>query len=112
MDELWQRRIVREQGAEGYDFSHDKLRQVAYAGLGAAHRRLLHRRVAEALETLYAGDLDSASGQLASHYDKAGLAGQAIRYYHRPAGLAQRVYANTEALAYIGRALELLTFKR
>ena len=31
LDELWQRRIVREHGADAYDFSHDKLREVAYA---------------------------------------------------------------------------------
>ena len=49
LDELWQRRIVREQGAgtaETYDFSHDKLREQAYASLSPAHRRLLHRHVA------------------------------------------------------------------
>src|SRR5262249_2131996 len=31
LDELWQRRIVRGQGANTYDFSHDKIREVAYA---------------------------------------------------------------------------------
>ena len=33
LDELWQRRIVREQGISNYDFSHDRLREVAYACL-------------------------------------------------------------------------------
>ena len=28
VDELWQRRIVREQGVNAYDFSHNKLREV------------------------------------------------------------------------------------
>src|SRR5258707_6874618 len=53
LDELWQRRIVREQGAgaaETYDFSHDKLRELASASLSPAYRRLLHRHVAEAFE--------------------------------------------------------------
>ena len=38
-------------GASGdaYDFSHDRLRDVAYAELSRPRRRLLHRRVAEAL---------------------------------------------------------------
>ncbi len=35
LDELWQRRIVREQGSDAYDFSHDKLREQAYASLSA-----------------------------------------------------------------------------
>lgn len=52
LDELWQRRIVREQGRHAYDFSHDIIREVAYVELSAARRRLLHRRVAGALENL------------------------------------------------------------
>jgi predicted ATPase/DNA-binding SARP family transcriptional activator len=107
LDELWQRRIVREQGADAYDFSHDKLREVAYASLSPARRRVLHRRVAEALETLYAADLDSVSGQVAVHYDEAGLAGNALPYYQRAAEVAQRVYANTEAIAYLSCTLKL-----
>ncbi len=107
LDEMWRRRIVREHGADAYDFSHAKLRDVAYAGLSAAHRRWLHRRVAEALATLQADELDSASGQLATHYDQAGLSGPAIHYYQRAAAVAQQVYANTEAIAYLSRALEL-----
>lgn len=107
LDEMWQRRIVREHGGDAYDFSHTKLRDVAYASLSPAHRRWLHRRVAQAVETLQAGDLDSVSGQLANHYDKAGLSRQAIHYFQRAAAVAQRVYANTEAIACLNRALEL-----
>src|SRR5437667_6217728 len=62
LDELWQRRIVREQGVDGYDFSHDKLREVAYASLSTARKRLLHRHVFEALHTLHA-----PAAQLAQH---------------------------------------------
>jgi len=52
-DELWQRRIVRDESSQrvdAYDFTHDKLREVAYDSLSAARRRLIHRRIAEALE--------------------------------------------------------------
>jgi len=31
LDELWHKRIVRELGVNSYDFTHDKLREVAYA---------------------------------------------------------------------------------
>ncbi|MDQ1300155.1 MAG: hypothetical protein QG637_72, partial [Chloroflexota bacterium] len=48
LDELWRRRIIREQGSRGYDFSHDRIRDVAYAGVSPAQRQLCHRRVAEA----------------------------------------------------------------
>ena len=101
LDELWQRRIVREQGSDAYDFSHDKLREQAYASLSAARRRLLHRRVGEALISLYANDtdtLDTFSGQIATHFEQSGAIEQAIEYYVRAAEVGQRVYANTEAL--------------
>src|SRR5262249_9191344 len=110
-DELWQRRIVREQGSDAYDFSHDKLREQAYASLSAARRRLLHRRVGEALISVHANDtdtLDALSGQIATHFEQAGVIEQAIRYYVRTAQAAQRVYANTEALVAYRRVLRLL----
>jgi DNA-binding SARP family transcriptional activator len=48
LDELCQRRILLEQGADAYTFSHDKLRQVAYASLSCARRRLLRDRASAA----------------------------------------------------------------
>ncbi len=108
LDELWQRRIVREQGADAYDFSHDKIREVAYAELSAARRRLLHRRVALALEAVHANDLDAVSGQVASHYERAGRPAQAIPYYQRAAEVAARVCANNEAADQLTRGLMLL----
>jgi predicted ATPase len=56
LDELWRRRILRT-GNDGYDFSHDKIREVAYAAIAPMQRRRLHRRVAQALEKLYADNL-------------------------------------------------------
>ncbi|MFB0537017.1 MAG: BTAD domain-containing putative transcriptional regulator [Anaerolineae bacterium] len=108
LDELWRRRIVREQGADAYDFGHDKIREVAYATLSTARRRLLHGRVAQALEVWYADDLDPVSGQVAVHYERAGRPEQAIPYYQRAAEVARRVYANEEAMEYLERALALL----
>ncbi len=108
LDELWQRRIVREQGGAAYDFSHDKLREGAYTGLSAVRRRLLHRRVAETLEMGYGGSLDTVSGQIAAHYERAGLLPKAIPYYRRAGEVAQQVYANQEALAAFLQALAIL----
>ena len=53
LDELWERRIVRDHGADGYDFSHDRIRDVGVASLSPARRRLLHRSVAQALERMH-----------------------------------------------------------
>ena len=36
LDELWRRHIVRVQADERWDFSHDRIREVAYGGIGPA----------------------------------------------------------------------------
>ena len=104
LDELWRRRIIREQGSESYDFSHDKIREVIYLALAPARRRQLHLRVALALEHLYAADPGAVSAQLASHYDRAGAADEAVRWYSNAAEKAQRLHANARggALARAG----------
>jgi len=112
LDELWQRRIVREHGADAYDFGHDKLREVAYTGVSAARRRLLHLQAARALEALHASELDPVSPQLAAHYERAGRPGQAVPYYLRAAKVARRVYANQEAIALLRRGLALAEEER
>lgn len=108
LDELWQKRILREESANTYDFSHDKLREVAYAEISVPRRRLLHRRIAQALETLHAENLDPVSGFIAAHYEQAGRPEQAVPYYQRAGLVAARVYANEDAIAWLRRSLSLL----
>lgn len=71
-------------------------------------RRLLHRQVALALETLHADDLDAVSAQIALHYEQAGHLAQAITFYDRAAQSAQRLYANDEAVGHLRRSLALV----
>jgi DNA-binding SARP family transcriptional activator len=111
LDELWQHRIVREQGADSYDFSHDKIREVAAADMTLARRRLLHRRVMQTLETVYGAHLDAVSGRLAYHAEQAGQYRRAITSYHQAGTGAQRVYANEEAITAFTRGLELLAHR-
>jgi len=108
LDELWRRHIVREQNANVFDFTHDKLREVAYAEVSAPQRRLIHRRIAQSLEVLRADDLDAVSVQLAAHYEQAGLLEQAIPYYQQAASRTQNVFAHDEAINLLHRALMLL----
>ena len=53
LDELWQRRIIREQTGDAYDFSHDRIREVAYQEISRARRRLFHRQVAAAIAVVH-----------------------------------------------------------
>src|SRR5262245_27534596 len=108
LDELWQRRIIRLQGEESYDFSHDKLREVAYAQLSPARRQLYHRRIAETIAKLSGKDTDLVSAEVARHYEQAVLPALAVPFYYQAARVSQRMYAEVEAIEYLGRALRLV----
>ncbi len=107
VDELWHRRIIRDQGAT-YDFSHDKLRAVALEMVSPARRRQLHRTIAEALAAEAGADVDAASPQLAAHYDQAGMIEPAINAYRAAGERAVAVSALEEAVAMFQRALAML----
>ncbi len=107
VDELWRRRIIRDQGLT-YDFSHDKLRAVALEMVSPARRRQLHRAVAEAIAVELRNDIDAASPQLAAHYDQAGMVEPAIDAYRVAGARAVAVSALDEAVTMFRRALSLL----
>ncbi len=108
LDELWERRLIREQGRMAYDFSHDIIRKVVAAGISRARFCLLNRRVSEALEKRFAGQFERISGQLAIHWERAGYPLRAIFYYEQACKTAQRIFANEEAAEYLERGLRLV----
>jgi DNA-binding SARP family transcriptional activator/tetratricopeptide (TPR) repeat protein len=107
VDELWQRRIVRESG-DGYDFSHDLLRDAAYAQVSPPRRWLLHRRIAQGLELLHPDGADQVAAHLADQYARGGRPDRAVTFYARAAELASRVFAHAEAIRLYRRALSVL----
>jgi DNA-binding SARP family transcriptional activator len=109
LDELWQRRIVREQGTDTYDFSHDKIREAAYQSLLASRRRVLHRKVAEAMEVVFADRLNEFFGIIAQHCLGAELWDKAVEYLLQAGDTAMRLYAYTEVRQHYAAALELLS---
>jgi predicted ATPase len=100
LDELWQHGIVREQGQEAYDFSHDKLREVIYEGLSEARRQMLHRHVAGALERVHADNLDVVAARVAAHYERGDDPEQAIEYYQRAVQMALRLQCEADVARY------------
>jgi DNA-binding SARP family transcriptional activator/tetratricopeptide (TPR) repeat protein len=107
VDELWRRRILREQRG-GYDFSHDLLRQCAYELEPPAQRWLLHRRLAQAIEALHPGGEDGVAAQLAEQYRRAGDVDLAMGYYVQAGDAATRIFANARAVADYQSGLDLL----
>ncbi len=108
IDELWRRGILQERGVDAYDFSHDKIREVAYARIPPARRHRLHAELAAVLEDLHADALDAVAGQIAVHHDRAGASERAVQFYQRAVEVAHRVHAHDDVIALSGRALELL----
>ena len=107
VDELWRRRIMREFG-DGYDFSHDMLREAAYAEVSPPKRWLLHRRVAQGLELLHADDTDAVAAQLAEQYARGGQGDRAVAYYRRAADVAAARFAFAEAIRLHRQALSII----
>ncbi|HZC41446.1 MAG TPA: AAA family ATPase [Streptosporangiaceae bacterium] len=111
VDELWRRRILRD-AAGGYDFSHDLLRDVAYAGVSPPKRWLLHRRIAQSLELLHAGDTDAVAAQLAEQYARGGRGDRALAYYRRAAAVAASRFAHVEAIRLHRESLSIIAAMR
>jgi DNA-binding SARP family transcriptional activator len=107
VDELWRRRIVTESG-DRYDFSHDLLRDAAYAQVSPPRRWLLHRRLAQSLELLHADDTTTVSAQLAQQYARGGHPMRAVAYYLRAAEVAAGIFGHAEATRLHREALALV----
>lgn len=111
VDELRRERVVEERldgRAVVYDFSHPILRETIYAGVGLARARLLHGRVATALETHYGTTALEHADRLAFHYARAlddALASKAVQYLAIAGRNALAKYANREAAEYLGAAV-------
>jgi len=99
----WQaRQLVRSVGA-AWDFTHDNIRNALYQNVPAPLRRLLHARLAAALETLYPTEVTL----LAYQFDHAQQPAQAAYYLLQAGDQARQTYAHEQAVAAYRRGLEL-----
>jgi tetratricopeptide (TPR) repeat protein len=87
LEELVRRRVLHGVG-ERFGFVHERIRGVAWQRLLPPRRRLLHRRVAEAMETLHAADLDPHAAALGYHYRAAEVWDRALVHLRRAGTLA------------------------
>jgi DNA-binding SARP family transcriptional activator len=90
-----------------FKFGHVLVQNYLYKQLSLGERRLLHGKVAAALERCYGVPVDEFAVELAHHHDRAGNDGRALHYFTRSAENAQRVYANDEAYTHYTRAIEV-----
>jgi DNA-binding SARP family transcriptional activator len=107
-DELWRRGIIAEHGADAYDFTHGKLREVVYDTLSPPERQRNHLALADALQGLQDGDVTEVRGQVAGHYERAGHAAEAVEWYQQAAVDAARRYQSVDSVRFLERAHRLL----
>ncbi|HET8938406.1 MAG TPA: AAA family ATPase [Polyangiales bacterium] len=102
LDELARAQLVRAIEERVY-FTHDRIRETLYSEMLPVSRRLLHGRVAKALEQRES-KLPATLGHIGYHYSKAGNAPSAVRYLMRFADLAFRDHGINEALVALEQA--------
>lgn len=105
LDELWGRRVIRDESGEGYNFSHDKFREVLYQGLSPPRRTLLHKKVAQAIEELHQAQLGEVASQLAHHYQIVGEKEKAVQYLIQAGDQARAIFARENAVAHYQDAI-------
>jgi DNA-binding NarL/FixJ family response regulator len=106
LEELVAARLVTEESGERFAFRHALTRQAVYAELLARTRALLHRRVGEAAERIYATALDQHLGDLAEHFYRAEVWDKAQAYARLAGDRALRLSALRTATEHFARALE------
>jgi predicted ATPase len=98
-----------EETENGYSFRHLLIRQTLYDALGRTRRALLHGRVAQAIESVYAQrGLEPYVEDLAFHYELSNQRERALPYLIRAGNKAAQVFAFEVAVHYLERALSLM----
>jgi len=107
VEELVGRRILHVVG-ERLDFTHERIREVAYAGLLAPYRKRLHDATARALESLHGPDLEPHALALGRHYHASETWDAAHRYLAQAGKTAAARSAHREAAACFEQAIDAL----
>jgi len=89
-------------------FKHALTQEVAYQTLLTPARKALHRKVGEALESIFRDRLEEFAGVLAYHFFSADSWDKALDYSVRSGDGAFKISAYAEARGHYDRALECL----
>lgn len=108
VDQLWSDGIFEKTGRDEYVFANDMLRDVVYDGITFPDRRETHRRVATAMERIYADRLEDVFERLAVHYRESGDRERAIDFLCRAGDKLSVENAHHAAFFHYLRAVELL----
>ncbi len=99
--------LIVSLGGSRHRFTHPLIREALYNESAAAERIALHRRIADALEKIYASDLSPHLAELAHHYLQSRDLDKAIDYLIRAGDAAAAKFALREAESFWEDALYL-----
>src|SRR6202023_3221273 len=102
--------FIYEQPATGdieYIFKHALTQEVSYNSLLIERRKLLHERTGQALESMFAGQLDDHLDELAHHYSRSDNVAKAVEYLGRAGRLAAQRSAYADAISSLSAAINL-----
>ena len=91
-----------------YVFKHALTQEVAYNALLIERRKLLHEHAGQALESLFADQIDDHLSQIAHHYSHSDNIKKAIEYLGRAGQQALRRSAYTDAISSLSVAINLV----
>ena len=103
--------FIYEQPAMGdveYTFKHALTQEVAYGSMLMEHRKALHERAGDAIETLFSHRMEDHYSELAHHYGRSANREKAFEYARLAGKTALARYAYEEAIGHLRAALELL----
>jgi predicted ATPase/class 3 adenylate cyclase len=103
--------FIYEQVAVGdveFIFKHALTQEVAYDGLLIERRKLLHERAGQALESMFAGQLDDHLDELAHYYNRSDNVAKAVEYLGRAGQQALQRSAYADAISNLSAAIGLL----
>ncbi|MFQ5937711.1 MAG: AAA family ATPase, partial [Acidiferrobacterales bacterium] len=92
-----------------YEFKHALVQDTAYQSLLKSTRQQYHQRIAQALEEQLPETAETEPELLAHHYTEAHLPEKAIGYWQRAGRRANERLASLEAVAHLGKGLQLIT---
>jgi predicted ATPase len=95
-----------------YLFKHALVQDAAYGSLLRSRRQVLHRKIAEALESVYAGRAEAEPELIALHLTEAALGERAIDYWLKAGRQAMARSAMVEAVSHLRKGLGLLSSRR
>ncbi|HEV3124267.1 MAG TPA: AAA family ATPase [Candidatus Dormibacteraeota bacterium] len=98
----------RDGGTTHYAFRHALTREALADELVGPERQHVHRRVAEALASIYTTDPDAVAAEISDHFSQAGVTDRAAEYALRAARRAARLHAYIAAGEHYSNALRLL----